>query len=141
MLNLDRFAGNRVIVESVIPNGRFTLEFSDGSHKTFRIKTKRLGAKFAPGQRVLGLLVGPDNTDDYEDFAWVNEDGFKVWNGRTNKLKEYATLLWRLIAGEAVDGVTLLIEKRCLVCGRALTTPEAVERGVGSECWERYGRR
>jgi hypothetical protein len=27
-------------------------------------------------------------------------------------------------------------EGRCGRCGRALTVPESVERGIGPECWE-----
>jgi hypothetical protein len=30
-------------------------------------------------------------------------------------------------------------EGRCACCGRPLTVPESIERGIGPDCWEKMG--
>jgi hypothetical protein len=120
---------------SQVCNGFFTITFPDGSHRTLRIRTKKLTAKFAPGQRVLGLLVGPENESDYLDFSFVDERGPHVWQKhRGTERERLAALLWRLATGGDVAGHTLSISKRCMVCNRVLTTPESVAAGVGPTC-------
>ena len=37
--------------------------------------------------------------------------------------------------------VEVFHEGRCCVCGRALTTPESIERGMGPVCWENQWQR
>ena len=124
---------------SVIPNGLFTITFPCGSHRTFRIFTKRADAKFAPGKRVVAMLIGPDNASfsDYEKFGFVDDTGIHVWKRFANQRQaEYARLLWMLATGCEADGHTLLISKRCLRCNRPLTRPHAIEAGIGDDCLE-----
>ena len=117
-----------------IPNGFHTISFPDGSQKTFRIRTKPIDSKFAPGKRVIGLLIGPDNTSDYEDFAFLFESGAVCWKRfRNGKHQEYAELLVSLHK-EPIDGYNISIEKRCLVCNRTLTDPESIRLGIGPVC-------
>lgn len=121
-----------------VPNCIATLGFPDGSHRTFKISTKQPTAKFAPGRRILSILIGPENTSDFEGLAWVENDGFKLWKRhRGTKMERYADLLWMMLTGCEADGHTLEVAKHCLVCGRLLTTPEAITRGIGPLCWER----
>lgn len=136
----------RIRPESVIPNGYFTVTFPDGGHRTFRISTQPEKSKFAPGKRIVGMLIGPDNTDDYERFAFCDDDGIHVWKSkqRGTKYVRYAQFIWLLATGQDVvgdDGEVLAFElqvsKRCLRCNRTLTTPESIERGLGEECWKR----
>lgn len=123
---------------SVIPNGIYTLTFPCGSHRTFRIFTKKTTAKFAPGKRICAMLIGPDNTTDYEPFAFVDDSGIHVWKRFKNqKQAEYAELLWMLATGCEADGHELLISKRCLRCNRTLTDPISLELGTGPECRKR----
>ena len=54
----------------VIPNGEITLTNREtGEHRTFRIRTNKEDARFAPGERVIALLTGPDNTTSYTGFG------------------------------------------------------------------------
>lgn len=126
---------------ALVPNGIFTLTLPDGGHRTFRIYTKRQTAKFAPGQRIIAILVGPDNTNDYEDWGFVTDQGIKPWAARrSKKYEEYAAVLWEILAGGGeVVGYELTACRKCLVCNRPLTTPESIEAGIGPECAERYG--
>ena len=127
--------------EAKVPNGIFTLEFPCGTSKTFRIHRKRDNAKFAPGKRLLSLLIGPDNSSDWEAFAFVTDETITVWRNKSrsrsgvSKYEEYADLLWSLTAlGEQLEGYTLHVAKHCMRCNRLLTTVESIALGLGPEC-------
>ena len=127
---------------SVIPNGLFTITFPCGSHRTFRIFTKRPDAKFAPGKRIVAMLIGPETSSDWEGFGFVDDAGIHVWKRfKSARQAEYARLIWMLATGCEADGHELLISKRCLKCNRELTTPESLERGIGPQCWEELNGR
>lgn len=121
-----------------IPNGIYTLILPDGGHATFRVWTRRPTAKFKPGERVIGLLIGPDNTADYEMFGEVTEQGIKVWKRFAGHAQDYhAAIIWQLVSGDDFyrgAGFDLQVSKRCLRCNRELTTPESLEAGIGPEC-------
>jgi hypothetical protein len=117
-------------------NGFYTLSFPDGSHKTFRVRTDRAGI-FA-GKRTLAVLIGPQNTDEYEPIAFLQEEGFHVWRRyRGSKLLDYAAILWDMMKDKKLDGYEVRVSKRCLICNRVLTTPESVDAGIGPECASR----
>lgn len=126
------------LLDARVPNGFFTLTLPDGSHRTFRVHTQNPQAKFAPGKRVISLLIGPANTGDYERFGFVEADGVRVWKRyRDTKQAAYAEIVWEIATGGRVEGCELLVSKRCMLCNRELTTPESLERGIGPLCWER----
>lgn len=121
-----------------VPNGFYTLTFPSGEHRTFRIRTEP-GGKFK-GRRTLGILIGPDNTAEYESFAFIEDAGPSVWKRFKNqKQAQYAMVIWSIVNGEEIDGYELKISKRCLACNRPLTTPESLETGYGPSCRERLG--
>ena len=116
-----------------LPNGFFTLCFPCGTHKTIRVHTQQAGP--LAGKRLLSLLIGPVNTDDYERFAELTPAGVWVWKSFKNKKHaEYAELLWSLKKGEVIEGHEVMVSKRCMRCNKTLTTPESVETGIGPEC-------
>lgn len=117
-------------------NGTFTvLSVATGQHRTFRVKTQSSDARFAPGKRVLSLLVGPDNGDDYVEFAFVDDDGVHVWDRvRTTWYVKLAAMLKDLAEHEAAGRVVVFVATRCRVCNRLLTTPESVRSGIGPMC-------
>lgn len=151
MITLDEFdndVGGTLVAPPipVVPNGYYTITFPDGSHRTFRIHRQRETAKFAPNQRLISLLIGPDNsgTGDYERFGFVGEDSVRVWKkfqggrDKPSKYERYADLLWRLATGEVIEGHELMVSERCLFCNRELTDPVSIERKIGPSCYERY---
>ena len=126
-------------------NGTYTVTFPDESHRTFRIHTKRQTAKFAPGQRLVSLLIGADNERDYKPFAFIDDAGIRVWRKyRGTQFDDYARILWALVAGmdgrPDISGHSLSVAGTCLVCNRLLTDPESIARGVGPHCWESRGK-
>lgn len=120
---------------SAIPNGYFTLTLPDDSQRTFRVWTQGEKAAFLPGKRLIGMLIGPVNTDDYEMFGEVSTSGVKVWKRFVgSKQARYAGIIATLVAGGTVEKCELLVSKRCLVCNRTLTDEESIRLGVGPTC-------
>lgn len=118
-------------------NGTFTIHSArTGDHRTFRVKTQPADARFAPGKRVVSLLVGPDNTNDYQQFAFVDETGEVVpWSRyRGTDYERHCHVLQDLQRHIADGAVTVFVSCRCRVCNRTLTTPESVRSGIGPIC-------
>ena len=117
-------------------NGCITVENTvRGTHRTFQIRTQSEDSSFAPGERVIGLLVGPDNESDYQNFGFVKPDGsVRIWSRFRGT--EYTSLVRVLqhVAHYESLGCVYHIEGRCRVCNRKLTTPESVESGLGPVC-------
>lgn len=130
----------------MIHNGKYTIKSPSGEHRTFDISTQPDDATFAPGKRVISLLVGQDNEHSYQGFGFVTDQGICVWSrlrGDSPQEPSFhekcAKMIWSLVEdGESslylAKGVTLHLEKHCLRCNRTLTTPESIERGIGPEC-------
>lgn len=115
-----------------------------GDHRTFRIATQPEDAKFAPNERIVSLLIGSDNENDYLGFGFLKTNGsgprIVVWkryrNGQYDRL---ARMLERLPAYEEAGKVEVNFDARCRRCNRVLTTPESVASGIGPVCEKRTG--
>ncbi len=128
-------------------NGIFTVtSITTGEHRTFRIKTQAEDAKFAPGSRVVSLLTGPDNSNDYKSFGFVNpgyQDNIKIavwkkyrgsgWDKRST-FEKYAATLENLSSLEGQGKIEILVEGLCRICNRKLTEPESLKTGIGPVC-------
>jgi hypothetical protein len=125
-----------------VHNGFYTLNSRrTGEHRTFRIHTQPKDAEFAPSQRILGLLTGPDNESDYSGFAFVDDQGIHVWRSKRGGdalFEQYAEMLWSLTldAGHSqwAENYQIMLDGRCVRCNRRLTTPESIRSGVGPIC-------
>lgn len=136
-----------------IPNGKLTLRNSEtGNHRTFWIKTRPTGSKFAPGARVIYLLTGPDNQSDYQGFAFLRPDNkISVWRkfrgGEKPSAYELFSDMIRCKLSDCAsefrsdnwEMMEVLWEARCLRCNRTLTDPESIKLGIGPECRIRTG--
>ncbi len=123
-------------------NGCYTITSPSGNHRTFEIRTTLKGN--LKGKRILALLVGPDNTRSFKGFAFVNDDGIKIWSkfAADGVYEKYAKMLWSLATeGDKspyhAAGCRLLVEGRCCICNRRLTTPDSIRLGIGPECRSR----
>ena len=120
-------------------NGCITVTNPKGDHRTFQIKTMKKDAKFAPGERVIQLLTGPNNEDDYQGFGFVNKtmNGIKVrlWSSKKSSalFNRFAQLLEEPDKFQK-EGYVFQFEARCCKCNRKLTTPESISLGIGPEC-------
>jgi hypothetical protein len=144
-IGLDQFdiVKHDCVVTLVLPP---TAKHPGSRHRTFKISTVREGKGQDPtkgglaGKRIVALLTGPDNTRDYEGFAFVTEDGeVKVWKRLRSETRElsrwekFADLLAHPAHWAAI-GVTYQFSLRCRRCGRALTVPESISSGIGPIC-------
>ncbi|MAE81279.1 MAG: hypothetical protein CMB80_00995 [Flammeovirgaceae bacterium] len=122
-------------------NGTYTITSPTGAHRTFKIATARKGN--LEGNRILSLMVGRDNENDYMGFAFVNDDGVAMWSKfRQEFYEKCAKMVWSMgtLGNESPyvkAGVTMEASKRCMKCNRKLTNPESLELGIGPECASR----
>ena len=114
-------------------NGIFTVvSVATGAHRTFKVTTPREG-KLA-GRRLVGVLTGSDNSDDYLFFGFVDDSGkINVWKSQQGMIA-LAKMLEKLPQHEVVGSVKVTAALRCRCCNRALTTPDSLALGIGPEC-------
>ena len=108
-----------------------------GQHRTFRIRRQRDNSKFAPGERIISLLTGPDNENDYEGFGFVKDDGRIILWRRVRESRFYASVVRMLENPDHYTdrhGIEYATEARCLRCFRLLTDPISIAAGLGPEC-------
>jgi hypothetical protein len=120
-------------------NGIITVENpARGTHRTFRIETQPADARFAPGERILSLLIGADNGSDYLGIGFVKDDG-RVILWRRYQTEQYHALVRVLQKVEHFKSIGLVYhyEGRCRRCNRVLTTPESIKSGIGPTCAKR----
>lgn len=120
---------------AVVVEGTFTLVGDSGNYRTLRIKTAGPNSNLA-GKRIASFLSGPDNESSYSGFAFVNDDGsFKVWK-RFADNQSLTSALRALLTGdmEAAGMAYALESGNCYRCGRKLTVPASINRGLGPDC-------
>lgn len=107
-----------------------------GDHRTFRVKTQADDASFAPNARIISILSGPDNENDYQGIGFVNENGIRLWN---SKRTEFFEKCMNILSNpdKFKDAVDIMFEAKCRVCNRKLTNPVSIESGIGPECAKR----
>jgi len=95
----------------------------------------------------IGLLAGPDNQSSYKYIGYVAGPQHRLqWSRKScagQDAPSWRALLWfwRSITETAAIPPMLEVwhEGKCGRCGRALTVPLSIERGIGPECWEIIG--
>ena len=144
-----------------VKNGTFTISHDERGHYTLKLWTAVKGA--LADKRIISMLVGPDNTADYQAVAFWDDakrlvfpwrrfrgagstmriDGFTWqaagWSSIEQKLAIWADLAIRGAEPDAhgfwhQEGYALLAEGRCCRCNRKLTHPESIQYGIGPEC-------
>jgi hypothetical protein len=122
-------------------NARLTLvSKKTGQRFTYRIRqpVEKTGLKAPP--HFVQLLSGPDNTTDYQFFGTIFDrttfkHSHKARIGATAPSAQAWQWFWpRLVRGSIPTTLEVWHEGRCGRCGRALTVPESIERGIGPEC-------
>jgi hypothetical protein len=98
----------------------------------------------------VALLTEPDNTHSYKYLGHIFRADGKYWHGNKSKIHQGAPgaqgFIWfyeKVIqqGKRPTDlGLEFWHEGRCGKCGRKLTVPESIERGIGPECASRMGR-
>jgi hypothetical protein len=140
-------AGNAILTVSSAKTGaRYTFRIAAPSEKTEKGGLKRDTTKEL---RFVSLLTGPDNTADYTYLGVIKgvptlETGPTFALTAKSKLPEYSDpvkaaryLCERVIRHPEAPmppGLEVRHEGKCGCCGRKLTVPESIDRGIGPEC-------
>jgi hypothetical protein len=121
---------------AALANGYYTVVLdSDDNYVTLKISDD---FRANGTGKVAAFLTGPDNTNDYTGFAFVESDGrVAVWsrfkNGYARQAAALAILAGAETRGEFAMGYALK-SGRCARCGRQLTVPASLHAGYGPDC-------
>jgi len=108
-----------------------------GSRFTYRVRGK--DADGGGSIYFVQVLTGPNNREDYQFLGTIFPDG-RYRHGHKSPLRPDAPSakafqwLWEHMENHVVE---VWHEGKCSRCGRALTDPESIQRGLGPICAER----
>lgn len=116
--------------------GKFTVVFEDGSHKTLRVKRQSADAAFKPDALLIGMLIGPDNDGDYVNMAHVGRDDLSVSLWRKAKDNPAFTDAVRVLVADPLAAALAYsaASGTCPFCSNTLTHPDSLHNGWGEEC-------
>jgi hypothetical protein len=122
-----------------VPEGRYTIQFEDGSYRTLRVRKQDDTDDFMPGKVLLSYLSGANNDSDYTSFAHVAGSEVKIWkrHRHNHELIEAVKVLL-----DSPDRARESYAERsgcCSRCGRTLTVPTSLHAGLGPECAKKMG--
>ena len=126
---------------------RFTVESEkSGDWRTYRLGLSKPNPRYPNPQYMLALLAGPDNENDFVYIGIVNPDTGELRLTRNSRRTEsspdvliFRWLMKHLFSDGLLNNGKVHHEGKCGCCGRTLTVPESIERGIGPECWRRNG--
>jgi hypothetical protein len=118
-------------------NATFTVHNNEGDHITYKIRKPSEDKPY-----FVSLLSGPNNESDFTYVGIYNPNQKTVKltakSRVTAKAKSYKVLVWAIsILAKGKDmpeGYGIVHEGKCCRCGRKLTTPDSVKKGIGPEC-------
>ena len=130
--------------------GRITLEsVRTGTRFTYKFGVPRETRNGKPTPIFVKLLDGNNNETDYTFLGslWMDANGRLCYrHGRTARttvsapsVRAFTWTLKHLENGSMPDKLHIWHEGVCCRCGRALTVPESVSRGIGPECRKKMG--
>lgn len=133
-------------------------QFMFAGNATFTISSRKTGAHFTykvsqakdnDGLWFVALLTGPDNDSDYTYLGVVRIriEGRAFMLTKKSRfgedvacVKAYRFLMSQLTTKtELPECLEFRHEGHCGRCGRTLTVPESIDRGIGPECWSKMG--
>jgi len=127
------FAGNSTIT---LKSGK------TGTHFTFKIKIAKKDDEKAPF--FVKVLSGSDNESSYTYIGMITNDRKSFRLTQNSKVSKDApsfiafNYFFRLLTNNKTNpGMDIYHSGSCGRCGRKLTTPESIERGIGPECSKR----
>lgn len=138
---------NRALLTNAVDTRTFVL----GGNARVTLVSERTGARFTYRVRAsndgrvnfVALLSGSDNDSDYEFIGTIFSDG-AYRPGRKSRVSPDAPSakafdwVWRRLAADIMPTeVQVWHEGRCGKCGRVLTTPASISRGMGPVCAEK----
>lgn len=115
-----------------IKDGIYTVVIG-GDYRTIRIKTAKQGN--LKGKRIVSYLSGPNNESDYTGFAFLNPNGFQVWGRYKGYVNSQLEAAIKVMGNPEEAGESYAMQSgNCYCCGRPLTVPASLHRGLGPIC-------
>lgn len=118
-------AGNAVVT---------LVSLKTGARYTYKIRESKDGRV-----HFVSVMYGSDNETEYT-YIGILRDGEFQWTKKSKISKDdvrWKAFDWayaNLVANRLPDVIEIWHEGRCGRCGRRLTVPESIERGIGPEC-------
>lgn len=109
-----------------------------GERFTYRV-VKGVDRPSSVAPHFVSVLTGPENTSNYTYLGTIFADGF-YRHGLKSRIAPDApsavafAWAWRHLDGDKSEELQVYHLGKCGRCGRALTTPESIERGLGPVC-------
>lgn len=137
--------------DTSISDGRYTVGNKTGGWHTFKIKPANTEKyeNLPEGTRMVLYLSGPSNESDYTAMAWLYPNGFlyiyrTYQNDKSDETTQLVHDLRFLLGSDATSQSEArmqyaLASGRCAICGRTLTVPASIHRGIGPECAGKLG--
>ena len=128
--------------------GKATLTLTSektGTHFTYRVNRAEDDAGHPKNLWFVGLLTGPDNYADYSYIGILNADGsFRTTSksrvaADSKSVLGFGYLVNNLMADRMPKDMQVQHEGACGRCGRKLTHPDSITRGIGPECAGQMG--
>ncbi len=128
----------------VIVNGTYTVVLDEaGNYRTLRIDVTPPKLNQPQGTQIASYLSGADNTSNYTGFAFLNGTQIRIWSKFHNDsaLNRALSVLINADAETRIDyGAAYAMESgACWHCGRKLTRPVSIARGLGPDCAKKLG--
>ena len=128
--------------------GHATLTMSSlktGARYTFKISQAKDRETGKPQDNLwfVGLLAGPDNESDYQYVGMLNGT-FRLtakskFGPESTPVRAFQFFWKHVSAGQMPPQMEIRHEGSCGRCGRKLTVPESIDRGIGPECMHKMG--
>ena len=139
---MNELKSDAIVDYTLAGNATVTLQSGNtGVHFTYKVKQ----SKNQEHLYFIHLLSGPDNEDDYQYIGCYYSDTCyfhpaKAWKDKTQmawpaSLRAISFFFDNLY--NIPTNLHVYHEGRCGRCGRKLTTPESILRGLGPECYRR----
>ena len=142
---------NLADVRTYLFAGRATLTLvskKTGSRFTYRVSVPD-SQRDAPKIYFVNLLTGSDNESAYTYIGQIFSDGTHYVHGKKSRISVdapgvrafewFARMLLSPASPGLPDSLEIWHEGKCGRCGRKLTVPESIERGIGPECADKMG--
>lgn len=126
-------------------NSTFTIK-STKVDKRYTYKVKKDKKDENNERYFVHVMFGADNTKDYRFLGWFYINSMDLMHsGKSSCTKTdlrfsmFLYFLKMLDMGVLKETCEFYPSGRCGRCGRILTTPESIERGIGPECYAYIG--
>lgn len=131
-------ADNAQAITKAIRNGTYTVVLNgEDDYVTIRISDSFIKGA-AKGAQMVSYLSGSNNEHDYTGFAFLNGRWSRVWKKYADSERLVAALKVLTDGGDAEAGERYaLASGNCYACGRKLTVPASLLRGLGPTCAEK----